>query len=116
MYPVNVRAPTSIRDPKPTGLCRRCGFYFPLERLAEQYEWRGPSLGKILTRVCVSNPGCLDLPQEQLRTIIIGPDPIPPRDASPTFYQQQNQGGEPGVNGLALLAIMPFGDVPPAGS
>lgn len=111
MFPANRRAPTNIRQPAPVGLCRRCGFFFPLVQLVEQYEWRGPSLGKILTRVCASNPGCLDVPQEQLRTIVIGPDPVPPFDPSPTFYAQQNAGGTtPPQNSDELLALMPFGD------
>ncbi len=66
-----------------------------------QYEWRGPSLVPVLSRVCIQN--CLDKPAEQLRTIIIGPDGIGPEDASPTFYAQQN--ASPGFDpGLAPLA------------
>src|SRR4051812_32048820 len=98
-YPHNLRAPTSIRSPAPVGLCRRCGFLYPISMLVDQYEWRGPSLTKILGRVCVRT--CLDVPNEQLRTIVIGPDPKPVIDPSPTFYAEQNQGGDPGVDGLA---------------
>lgn len=99
--PHNLRAPTNPYAPDPVGICRRCAFLWPIAQLVEQWEWRGPSLGKILTRVC---PSCLDEPNEQLRTIIVGPDGIGPEDASPTFYDQQNQGGP---------AILPIGQILP---
>lgn len=92
--PHNRHAPTSIRQPQPTGICRRCGFLYPLSQLLPQYEWRGPSLGLVITRICIRT--CLDIPNEQLRTIVIGPDPVPPMDPSPTFYSQQNLGGVAG--------------------
>lgn len=88
MYPHNKYAPTSVSAPEPVGLCRRCGFLYPISSLVEQYEWRGPALQKILTRVCVRT--CLDVPNETLRTIVISADPVPPKDPSPTFYAQQN--------------------------
>lgn len=88
MFAANKYAPTNPFSPEPVGICRRCGFLWPLAQLDEQYQWLGPKLGKILTRVCRKN--CLDRPQEQLRTIVIGPDPVPPFDASPYFYAQQN--------------------------
>ena len=98
-WPHNLRAPTNMRSPQPTGICRRCSFYFHLSALSTQYEWRGPGLSPILTRVCYR---CLDFPQEQLRTIIIGPDPTPPRNPSIPFYDQQN--ASPGFDpGLAPL-------------
>ena len=100
MYAHDLRAPTNSKSPQPVGICRRCGFKYYLSQLVTQYEWRGPNLGATLTRVCIRT--CLDVPNEQLRTIIIGPDPVPPFDASPTFYSQQN--ASPGFDpGLAPL-------------
>lgn len=90
-YPHNLRAPVNSRRPEFVGICRRCGFLYPISELQTQYEWRGPSLAPVLSRVCIRT--CLDKPAEQLRTIIIGPDGIGPPDASPTFYDQQNAGG-----------------------
>lgn len=93
-YPVNVHAPTSARQPEPTGICARCSFYYKLSQLEEQWEWAGPQLYN--KRILVCRRTCLDRPNEQLRTIVIGPDPIPPSRPSPTFYAQQNQGGSTG--------------------
>ena len=88
MFPANRFAPTNIRSPEPTGICMRCGFYFFLKDLELQYQWAGPSLVNLQILVCRRR--CLDVPQEQLRTIVIGADPIPPRRPSPTFYAQQS--------------------------
>ncbi len=99
-YPHNRFAPVNIRAPEPVGICQRCAFLYPLSQLVEQQEWRGPALGMVLTHVCVRT--CLDRPNEQLRTIVIGPD-LPPRRPSPTFYDQQN--AAPGFTpGLAPLS------------
>lgn len=90
-YPTNRFAPTNMRSPEPTGLCMRCGFYYHLSYLVEQWEWAGP--GMVNKRILVCPRNCLDKPNEQLRTIVIGPDPVPPSRPSPTFYAQQSQGG-----------------------
>jgi len=100
-YPTNQHAPTSARQPEPTGLCMRCGFYYRLSDLEWQWEWRGPSLVNLQIQVCRRT--CLDVPAEQLRVIRVGPDPVPPRRPSPTFYAQQNQGGVVGPVGIAPL-------------
>lgn len=102
-YPVNKFAPTNARAPEPTGICYRCGFYYKLSDLSFQWEWRGPSLANLQILVC--NRTCLDKPQEQLRTIRIGPDPVPPARPSPTFYAQQSQGGPDGLRTLAPLLV-----------
>lgn len=107
-YPHNIRARVSVNHPEPTGICRRCGFYYPLSQLVDQPEWVGANLQTVLTRVCIRT--CVDRPNETLRTLVIGPDSVPPKDASPTFYTQQNQGGQPGVDGVDLLHLLPLGD------
>lgn len=48
--------------------------------LSWQYQWRGTKLQNIQLLVCQD---CLDIPQEQLRVIIIPPDPIPISNARP---------------------------------
>lgn len=90
-YPTNQRAPTSYKSPAPVGICMRCSFLYHLDQLEEQWEWAGP--GMVNKRILVCRRTCLDRPNEQLRTIVIGPDPVPPSRPSPTFYSQQNQGG-----------------------
>lgn len=94
MYGHDRFCPTDPRAPEPVGICRRCGFKYPLSQLVDQYQWAGTGLVKVLTRVCTRT--CLDEPNETLRTIVIGPDPAPIPDASPPFYSQQNAGGEAG--------------------
>jgi hypothetical protein len=90
-YPTNQHAPTSARQPEPTGICARCSFYYPLSQLEWQWEWRGPNMVNLQIQVCRRT--CLDVPNEQLRVIRIGPDPVCPQRPSPTFYRQQSQGG-----------------------
>jgi len=61
--------------------CDRSGEMF--EKLYKQYEWAGER--KIWTGLWVGQP-YLDVPQEQLRTPIIGDDPKPlpnPRPFTP---------------------------------
>lgn len=50
-------------------------------------QWSGPAL--INTHFLVCFDRCLDKPNEQLRTIVIGPDPKPLKDARPGFQQQE---------------------------
>lgn len=81
-------APTNPFDPKPVGLCDRCSFLYPLDRLTKQQVWTGFRLTTLDVMCC---PRCLDIPQENgRRTIIIGPDPKPlGKDVRPTRYVSQ---------------------------
>jgi len=54
-----------------------------LEELNWQYQWAGPRLQNLQLRVC---DDCLDIPQEQLRSIIIPPDPLPVLNPRPEYY------------------------------
>jgi hypothetical protein len=93
--PHNLRAPTNPQDPQYTGVCDRCGFYYPLDRLVWQYDYRGNALANLRIRVCTDR--CLDEPYEHFRPILVGPDPIPPTDPRPTSYATQNLGGQPPI-------------------
>lgn len=53
------------------------------ERMVWQYEWQGARL--INTRVLV-HPDELDVPQRQLGTIVVPPDPPPIMNARPEQY------------------------------
>lgn len=107
MFPANRFAPTNPNRPEYTAQCMRCGFYYYHRDLEWQYQWTGPHLTNIRILVCVRT--CLDVPAEQLRTIKIGPDGLGPKQKSPTFYQQQNQGG---VAGPGTFPPLPD-DTPP---
>lgn len=68
------RARVSSRNPHAFGLCDRCGFLYNHDRLSWQYEWRGASLMNIRILVCET---CNDVPQQQLRAIVVPADPVP---------------------------------------
>lgn len=68
------RAKVSSRNPRAFGICDRCGFLYNHDRLQWQYDWAGASL--INKRILVCDT-CLDVPQQQLRAIVIPADPVP---------------------------------------
>lgn len=68
------RARVSSTNPRAAGQCERCGFLFNHLNLAWQYDWRGASLQNIRVLVCDE---CNDVPQQQLRAIVVPPDPTP---------------------------------------
>lgn len=71
---ISGRARTSARNPQAYGVCDRCGFWYNLVDLKWQYQWAGNNLINLQLRVCDT---CLDVPQEQLRAIVIPADPVP---------------------------------------
>jgi hypothetical protein len=62
-------------NPEAFAQCDRCGFWRNRSDLVWQYEWGGMQLYNQQALVCFDR--CYDLPNEQLRTIIIPPDPPP---------------------------------------
>jgi hypothetical protein len=68
------RARVSAKRPLALAVCYRCGFWRNRIDLHFQYEWRGTSLTNIYILVC---DDCLDIPQEQLRAIVLPADPAP---------------------------------------
>lgn len=81
------RASIDSGNPSALGICDRCSFRFNLKDLNYQYEWAGPRLQNTQMLVC---DGCLDKPQEQLRTIIIPADPEPVENPRPEATVQDN--------------------------
>lgn len=69
-----MRYSVSTTSPRARGTCDRCGFIYNHDQLCWQFEWVGPKLQNLRVLVCRE---CLDVPQEQLRTIIIPADPVP---------------------------------------
>ena len=78
-------------NPQAAGQCDRCGFWFNQRDLVFQDQWAGTKLYNTGALVCRSGNGCYDTPQEQLRTIILPPDPLPILNArTPNFlYEEQ---------------------------
>ncbi len=67
------RASVSARNPRALALCDRCQFRYNHDELSWQFQWVGPQLRNLRILVCKS---CLDVPQEQLRTVILPADPV----------------------------------------
>ena len=68
------RARTSSKNPQAFGVCDRCGMWYNHVNLAWQFDWGGASL--INKRILVCQP-CNDIPQNQLRAIVLPADPVP---------------------------------------
>ena len=68
------RARVSSKNPLAFGVCDRCGFLYNHQDLAWQFDWGGASL--INKRILVCRP-CNDVPQNQLRAIVLPADPVP---------------------------------------
>jgi hypothetical protein len=80
------RAKLDINNPSAQSECDRCGFWYNLDQLHRQFEWRGAALADTGLLVC-SGSGtkeCLDVPFEQNRTLILPPDPVPRVNARPS--------------------------------
>jgi hypothetical protein len=77
------RARISRLSPEAQAVCDRCGFRFAHAALRWQYQWNGPKLQNLRILVC---DGCYDTPQEQLRTILIPPDPVPIMNPRPEQF------------------------------
>jgi hypothetical protein len=68
------RAQTNARNPRAFAVCDRCGIWHNHDQLQWQFDWAGSRLYNKRLLVCRR---CLDVPQEQLRTITLPPDPRP---------------------------------------
>ncbi len=77
------RARTSARDPRAFGVCDRCGIWYNHHQLRWQFDWAGTSLVNKRLLVCKT---CCDVPQNQLRAIIIPADPLPIRNPRVEAY------------------------------
>jgi hypothetical protein len=92
-------ARTNPRSPRGWSTCQRCGFVYNLEDLEWQKQWRGLTLMDINLQVC--SVTCLDVPQRQLGSIILPPDPPALKNALPEpyaideYWPRLVQGGQP---------------------
>ncbi len=75
----------------PWAICDACGFLYDKSALRWRMDWRGPYVQNLRLLVCER---CIDVPQEQLRLIILPPDPPPVRDARPEMYAIEELEGE----------------------
>ena len=77
------RATVSASNSRAFGICDRCGFLYNHYELQWQFDYRGAAL--LNTRILVCET-CLDVPQNQLRNIIIPADPTPIMNARVQDY------------------------------
>lgn len=77
------RARVSARSPQALAVCDNCQFTYNLIDLRPRVQWVGVKLQTYNMLVCRT---CWDKPQEQLRTIIIPPDPMPVFNPRPERY------------------------------
>jgi hypothetical protein len=80
---IHGRARVNTRWPQAIGVCDRCGAQYNHVDLSWQYQWVGPRIQNLRLLVCES---CNDKPAEQLRTIILPPDPVPIMNPRPEMY------------------------------
>ncbi len=80
------RARISARNPRSIARCDRCSFVWNLNTLRFQYYYQGPTLQNTGFLVCRD---CLDLPNEQTRTIVLPPDPLPVLNPRIEDYAQE---------------------------
>lgn len=85
-YPHDILCPTDSASPEPVGFCDRCGAKSYLADLAWQMYWAGNNL---VSSGFLVHGTCLEEPNEQLRVIVLGPDPVPIPNLRPGFQVQQ---------------------------
>lgn len=77
------RQSISARRPEAGAVCDRCGFRYAHNQLSWQFDWMGPRIQNKRILVC---PSCIDIPQDQLRDIILPPDPVAILNPRPEDY------------------------------
>lgn len=82
-------AETDASNPRGWGTCQRCGFIGNLADFQWNMQWRGTRLMNTNLLVCVP---CLDVPQRQLGTLILPPDPPSIANARPEQYAMDEAG------------------------
>jgi hypothetical protein len=77
------RARISSRNPQAAGRCDGCGFIVSHSELRPQMQWAGNKLINLKQLVCRR---CNDIPQTQLRAIVLPADPMPVINPRPENY------------------------------
>lgn len=78
------RAKVNSRSPEAFGICDNCSFLYNLSELRWQFQWAGNKLVNMRQLVCRR---CNDIPQTQLRAIVLPADPMPVMNPRPQNYQ-----------------------------
>lgn len=78
------RAKVSTRNPEAFAICDNCGFLYNHSELRWQFQWAGNKLVNMRQLVCRR---CNDIPQTQLRAIVLPADPMPIMNPRVQNYQ-----------------------------
>ena len=78
------RAKVSTRNPEAFAICDSCGFLYNHSELRWQYQWSGNKLVNLRQLNCRR---CNDIPQTQLRAIVLPADPMPIMNPRVQNYQ-----------------------------
>jgi hypothetical protein len=78
------RAKVSTRNPEAFAICDSCGFLYNHSELRWQYQWSGNKLVNLRQLNCRR---CNDIPQTQLRAIVLPADPMPVLNPRVQNYQ-----------------------------
>lgn len=81
------RARADRHDPRAWAVCDMCGFLYNKTNLQWQYQWAGNRLVNQNMLVCDM---CYDMPQEQLRVIVLPADPEAIINPRPEEYSVNN--------------------------
>lgn len=78
------RAKVNARNPEAFAICDGCGFLYQHSELRFQLQWSGNKLVNLKQLVCRR---CNDIPQTQLRAIVLPADPMPVMNPRVQNYQ-----------------------------
>lgn len=78
------RAKVNARNPEAFAICDGCGFLYQHSELRFQLQWSGNKLVNLKQLVCRR---CNDIPQTQLRAIVLPADPMPIMNPRVQNYQ-----------------------------
>lgn len=84
------RARISARRPRAMGECDRTGFWYSRDQMVRQFQWAG---NKLIDTGLLVGPDQVDVPQDQFRSLILPPDPIPVLNPRPS----------PNVTGIPIV-------------
>lgn len=109
------KAEVDPTNPRAFAVCDRCAIWTNLYKLKWQMQWNATQLFNTRFLVCEE---CYDTPQDQLRTVILPPDPQPVKNprVEPFMYNEVDGLAIPsGSNGQDLLnpsaLVTPEGNV-----
>jgi hypothetical protein len=77
--------------PEGAGQCERCGHWYNLRDLVWQYSWGGTRLYNTRVLVCTTGNRCYDIPNDQLRSLVLPPDPPSLLNARVPDFDYDNQ-------------------------